>query len=414
MDRPISKNDSNGKWIKWLFGLLVAIALVYFGFQVLFAALRPNLVREDIVIASVDRGPVSAVIETSGVLTPEHERVLTAPGETRILRVVRKPGALVAKGDPILELDTTALELERDSLIQQVGVKENTQRQEILQFERDAKQKKAELELIELDLKFYEAQYRQQAQLFENGLSSKDALQQAELQMEKTRVEKRQLLEAVEDSKSSHRIGLEGFRLELDLLQKSLRSAEELLRRATTNAPADGVLTWVVEAEGATVRSGEPLARIADLTNFKVTATISDYYADRIQNHQAAKVRIGEEELAGQVLRLLPEVTNGTMAFEVGFENPEELPLRPNQRVTVFLVTSKKSDVLRIRRSAVFSSPGQVPAFVVRGQTAVRTMVEIGITGSNYTEIRAGLKEGDQVILTDLSAMKDLATIPIQ
>ena len=414
MDRPISKNNGSGKWMKWALGMMAMAISAYFGFQFIASAFGPSLKREDIMAGTVDQGPVSAVIETTGVLTPEHERVLTAPGETRILRVVRKPGTLVAKGDPILELDTTALELERDSLMQQVGVKENTQRQTILQFERDAKQKQAELELVELDLKFYEAQYRQQAQLFEKGLSSKDALQQAELQMEKTRVEKRQLLEAVEDAKSSHRIALEGYKLELDLLQKSLGSAEKLLRRATTNAPADGVLTWVVEAEGATVRSGEPLARIADLTNFKVTANISDYYADRIQNHQAAKVRVGEEELDGQVLRLLPEVTNGTMAFEVGFDNREGLPLRPNQRVTVFLVTSKRMDVLRIRRAAAFSSPGQMPAFVLRGNNAVRTMVEIGITGSNYTEIVAGLKKGDQVILNDLSAMKDHPVIPVK
>lgn len=414
MDRPISSKEKRNQKLKWFAIIFITSIAAVAGLQFLLAKMRPQLNRKDLLVGTIDRGSVHAAIETTGTLVPEQEMVLTAPGETRILSVVRKPGSMLTKGDPILQLDTSKLQLDRDGFAQQLGVKENIKQQTLLKFEKEQRQRHSKLELIELDLRYFEAALKQQRLLFEQGLVSKESLQQATLQFEKKQVEKRQQLEERESAKESFQVEIKGFNIEIDLLRKSLAGAEALLKRATTHAPTSGVLTWVVEGEGRTVRSGEPLAKIANLSNLKVNASISDFYADRIQTHQEAIIQIGDKELPGKISRLLPEVTNGTMSFEIKLLKQSNMSLKPNQRVSVFILTTKRDAVLRVRRTSLLARPGKKNVYVLRGGTAIKTPIQVGVTGTKYTEILEGLAEGEQLILDELIGFQHLNSIPIK
>lgn len=413
MDRPIQVAEKRKKRLTWFLGVAFGLMALIFGSNMILRAMRPNLKRSELMISVVEEGPVNAVIETSGLLVPQREQVLASPGETRVIRVLRKPGSFVNEGDPILELDMSAFELEIGRLNQQLGVQENAKDKAVLQYEKQQKQHQSKLELIVLDLAYFEAQHKQNTQLFDHGLVSREALQQTQLQFEKKQVEKRQLEDEVRDARSTYQIEIRGFQLEIDLLQKSLKSAQERLNRATTRAPKEGVLTWVLENEGATVRQGDPLARIADLSNLKVSATISDYYANRLSVSQEALIKIGDAEVLGQISRLLPEVNNGILTFEIQLQQQQGVPVRPNQRVNVFLITDKRADVKRIRRSAALSSPGQREIFILRDNKAIKTQVVMGVTGSKYTEIISGVALGDQVILNQLDDLGHLSSIAI-
>jgi len=403
MDRPIPKSEqARRKWAP-VVALAVAVVAVALAARIGLGLFQASLARDELLTGMVDRGDVAAAIETTGSLTPEREIALAAPADTRVLRVLRQPGARLAEGEPILALDVAALELERETLAQKLASLENDRRQTVLGFRKQENEDRGKLELIELDLRFLEARHRQQKLLRDKGLASLEALQQAELELEKKRVEKRQLEDARVDAAVGHEAELEGLRLELALTRKALARAEERLEQGAARAPAAGVLTWVVEAEGSAVRAGEPLARIADLSRFKASAKISDFYADRISEGQPAMVRVGNQELAGRVIRLLPEVADGALGFEAAFDQGETVDLRPNQRVDVFLQTQRRQDVLRVRRGPALVGPGRAVLFLIRGDKAVRTTVEVGVFGAKYIEIIAGLAEGDEVILNDLS-----------
>jgi HlyD family secretion protein len=111
---------------------------------------------------------------------------------------------------------------------------------------------------------------------------------------------------------------------------------------------------------------------------------------------------------------VLPEIKNGTLPFEITFTNPSNLALRPQQRVTVFLITSKRENTLRVRRSAALAGKGTRTVFVQRDNKAVRTQVQIGVTGAQFTEILSGLKEGDLLFLNDLSEFNHLSEITLR
>jgi len=411
MDRPVSQRDQWLKRLRPMAAVLVGVVAILVLGQVARRLMRPSLDRAKLAIARVERGPVTAAIETSGVLVPQRETSVTAPAETRVLRILKKPGAPVARGEAILALDTTELELELETLRQQLALKENARRQERLRFEKRDGELAGEIELAALDLRYLEARLGEQRRLFAKGLSRREALEQASLLYEKKKLEQRRLDQARIDARAAHTASGEGLLLEIALLRKSRARTQARLDRATTGAPVSGVLTWVVEEEGSTIRSGEPLARIADLSHFRCRASLSDFYADRVFIDQTVRVRTGDRDLPGTIARLLPEVKDGVMAFEIAFDQPDDLGLRSNQRVEVFLETGGRDDVRRIKRGPALPGTGTHRVFVIGTDRAEAREVRIGLTGMGFAEVLSGLEVGESVILESPRAFENTQVI---
>ena len=414
MDREISRSEQMRTKMKPIVLTVLVATLLLLGLRWGAVMLRPQLKRGEIMTAKVERGPVTAAIETTGVLEPAREIVLSAPANTRVLRVLKRPGSVVSSGESILELDTSELELAAATTRQDLQVRENTKARTELRYGKETRELNGRLELARLDLAFLEARYKQQQQLFEQGLASLEEVEQAKLTLDKTRVEKQQIEESLRESSAERQAELDGLDLELALLRRSLEQAENDLVRASALAPEAGILTWVAEEEGSAVTAGSPLARIADLSDFKVLATISDFYAQRLRTGQEVSVRIGNQEIPGRVERLLPEVTDGSLSFEVRFQDQPGFPLRPNQRVTVYLRTERREETLRVKRGPAIPGPGNHEVYVIKGDKAVRTPVQAGVTGLTYTEIISGLEPGEVVILTELQRFGGLSSIPLK
>lgn len=150
---------------------------------------------------------------------------------------------------------------------------------------------------------------------------------------------------------------------------------------------------------------GEVVARMADLSAFRVDATISDVHAGRLAVGLPAKVRIDEEHyLKGSIARILPTIENGIVNLEVGLEERAHRLLRPNRRVEVYLLLEQRDRTLRLRKGPSLSGGGvgELQVFVVRGNMAFRTPVRLGIAGFDYCEVLEGLMEGDEVVISEV------------
>jgi HlyD family secretion protein len=159
----------------------------------------------------------------------------------------------------------------------------------------------------------------------------------------------------------------------------------------------------VLSGEGVAVARGDELARVADLSTFKVEATLSDVHAARIRAGQPVLVRAGELSLRGTLAKIHPQVENGIVRLEVTLEQADHPLLRPNLRVDVHVVSERREGVLTVRRGSVLAIDGGHALFRLRGREAVRRSVRLGITNFERTEIVEGLEEGDEVILSDMS-----------
>jgi HlyD family secretion protein len=364
--------------------------------------LRPSIGRDRIRIGKVERGPVEAVVEATGVVVPAFEGVLSSPVETRVERILRRPGQKVRAGDPIVALDTSGQRLEVERIEDRLAQKENEERQLQLSLDKSLNDLRGQIERQRLDTEVLEARAGQSRRLRADGLIPEDTLRVAEVEAKKARIVLRQLEESVASTRSSTAAQISGLEIELSTLHKERDEAARQLELATTRADRDGVLTWVVPEVGATVRRGDVVARIADLDSFRVEATVSDVHSSRLAPGLPVRVVLDEETLPGRLARVDPTIENGAVRFFVDLDNAAHSKLRDNLRVDVLVVTGRHAGTLRLPKGAASQEGGAAAVFVVQGDEAVRRDVRFGLSGYEWDEVLEGLAPGDEVILSDM------------
>ncbi len=414
MDRPVAESIHKKKRIKWIMIPTVVLMILWGGSSWLFSIFRPSISRSEVRTAIVDRGPVAATIEASGLLLPEMESIISSPIESRILKILKSPGVEVKAGDPILTLDTNAQDIELEKLSEELAIKENAKQQARQRLAQTLKKHKGDREVALLDLKYLEVGLRQKETLFNKGLISKDELLQAQLDVDKKRIELRQLDESMDDASLAAETEINGLNLEIRVLGASREAMENQVERATARADRDGILTWAPSEEGAPVGRGEVIAKIADLNHFKVEASISDFHVGRLEEGLETEVHINQQKLEGHISKLLPSVSDGVLKFHVSLPSNTGMALHAYMRADVFVVTARRTDSLRIKKGPALSGERRQNIHVIRNGYATRVAIKTGVSGVENQEIISGLEEGDEVIISDNRAFAHLIKAPIK
>ena len=388
---------------RWLPGVLITLAA---GGGLVWAIgwLEPTLRRSDVRIGRVELGAIEAVITGSGMIRPASEQVVSSPIETRVIRVLRQPGAILSRGDAILELDVGASRLRLEQLVGEIRQNAAREQELELELEEAVLDLSSRQEIKILDVEELEHLLVQRRELFEQGLVAESLLRQTETQVRRARIELRALGGAIAKRREVASARLASLGAARSTLEHERKGALEELERATTRADRSGVLTAVEVDEGVTVSRGQVLARFADLDRFRVEAVISDVHVGRLEVGQRVRVPIAEATvLSGRVDRVLPGVDAGTLRFWVELDEPGHPELRANRRADVLVVTALKPAVLTLEKGPYATGAGDRRVFVVEGETAIRRTVRFGLSGHEHYEVLTGLAEGDEVILTDLT-----------
>jgi HlyD family secretion protein len=346
---------------------------------------------------------VEATITSSGTVVPELEQVLASPIDSRILKILKRPGSQLKRGDAIMELDVSQATLELNKLTQQLAIKQNQQAQRKLELENTLLKLQSQLGIKRLDLKSFQLQLTQQRKLWDAGLTSEGQLRHAEVLEETAQTELKQFEEEIVNARRATQSQLDGLALEIKTLEQERDEAQRQLDLATTHADRDGVLTWVVTEEGSAVRKGDVIARIADLTAFRVEAKVSDIHAGRLSVGLPVKIKVDEDYLQGSISNILPTIKDGIMTLLVGLEQKSSKLLRANLRVDVYIITDHKERALRIKRGPFANGEGDHEVFVIRGDMAVKVPVRLGIASFENFEVVNGLIQGDEVIISDMT-----------
>lgn len=414
MDRELDvsvQRRRTGRRIAWGVGTLGLIAVVL---ALLPAWLRPSVDSERIRTGRVDRGPVEGIIEASGSVIPAFESVLSSPIDARVEKILKRPGETVRPGDEILRLDTSPQRLRLETIEDSLARKANEQQQVRLALEKSLRELRGRIESGRLDSETLEYRAEQNRKLRVDGLVSEQTLKASETEAKKSRIELAQLEDSVENERRAAQAKLEGLDLDLRTLRKERDEALRQLELATTRSDRAGVLTWVVPQEGATIRLGEVIARIADLDSFRVDATVSDIHSSRLAAGQAVRVMLDGQALPGRLSTVYPTIENGAVKFAADLNDARNPKLRNNLRVDVLVVTGSRSDVLRIPKGPFVKGGASEQVFVIRGGRAVRRTVRLGVSGYDHHEVLDGLAEGDEVILSDMSDYDHLEQVSLR
>jgi len=400
------KRRKIGKLIGWS---VIALAFFY-GIQYMIS---PAIGRDTILIANVEQGPVSSSITASGIVVPRFEQQIPSPLQTDISRVFLKAGAQVKAGDIIMELNNSNILQIVNGLHDQIQLKGVAIDRLKQQQAKDVRALQSRIELLSVDLKGQNIHLNRYLELQKKHIVSDFDVDTAKLNVEKTQIELRQLEEQINDIRGLIKIDLEKIALEKKILNHQLASQQLLLAQCQVKAPYDGILTQVLDQTGQNVNQGITLAKVANLKSYRIEGTLSDYYAQQLSNGLEVKIKLPSGDSIGTLSRVLPTVTDGVMKILVDFNQPDISQLRPNLRLELEIVTAQKQQSLRIKNGIAFNGGGLQEIFVVNQGSAIKRKVTTGMSNVQYIEIIAGLKQGDQVIISDISEYQHLNKLQI-
>ncbi len=384
---------------------LLAVVLVSVGLSRLRPA-APTVERAVVWPDTVKRGPMVRQVRGLGILTPEDIRWIPATTQGRVEKIVLRPGTIVKRGDLILELSNPTLEQQLQDAELKLAATEAGLANLRVQLQNDLLQQRAASANIEAD--FNKA--KMQAQM--NEALAKDQLV-SELVLKQSQVERDSL--GVRDQISRDQLAskADSMRAQIAVQQSSVDQARAVLAltrqqrdELKVRAGLDGTLQLVPVEEGQQVAPGTNLARVANPRRLKAEIKIAETQAKDIQIGQKAEVDTRVGIVQGLVARIDPSVINGTRTVDVTM--PGELPKGavPDLSVDGTIELERLNDVLFMGRPAFGQEQSVVGLFKILsdGANAERVQVKLGRSSVNTMEILSGLKVGEQVILSDMSA----------
>lgn len=414
VDREIASDVQRRLRLKRTFLTIVPVVVAALGIAWLPSWLRPTVSAARLRTAVVERGAVDATISASGLVVPAIERVMSSPLDARVLTVLRRPGDLLEAGDAVLELDVSESTQALVRAENDLKVKDNQQQQTRLGYAKVLADLDGQLDIKALEIEAAAATLDSHRKLADLGLLSREELRRTELALRQKEIELAQLRAQRQSAGETTEVQLQGLALERATLARDLEERRRQLELATTRSDRAGVLTWVMDQEGALVRRGDVIARIADLSAFRIDATASDIHAGRIRTGLPATIRTDGRTLSGRVDEVYPAIENGTIRFMVSIDDAAGAALRPSLRADVEVVTASRADAIKVARGAFADGAGPRQVFVLSDGRAVRRTVELGVASFDEVEVLSGLAPGEEVVVGDMRDYEHLEYVRVR
>jgi len=413
--RPEFARRRRTRQIAVIAGALVIVALVTLGLSRLKPA-APSVERATVWIDSVKRGEMLRQVRGVGTLVPEEIRWIPAATDGRVERVVLRPGTLVTADSVILELSNPELALAvqdaesqarmAHAQLTELRVRLNSQRldqQAILaRTESAANQARLKAETYE----------ELAAQGLYPAMDLKMAKQTAVEAAEQLRIERERLASAGESVDAQ--LAAKGIDVEQKEALVHLKRAQQQALRVRPGI--DGVLQQVPVEVGQRVAPGTNLARVAQPERLKAVVRIPETQARDVQIGQKATVDTRNEVLQAHVVRVDPAVREGTVEVDLALDGKLPKGARPDLSVDGTIELERLADVLFLGRPAAAQSEGTLGLFRLEadGSHATRVQVRLGRASVSTIEVLDGLKQGDQIILSDTSTWDSHDRIRLQ
>ncbi|MCW3091551.1 MAG: HlyD family efflux transporter periplasmic adaptor subunit [Ferruginibacter sp.] len=414
MDKAIEDEVLAGKRKKTIWILLIIVLALTGAIFFLRSSFASSIRKSAITTAVVEKGNIENTINASGEILPEFEEILTSPINASIQNVLLDAGTSVKAGQSVLTLDKSATQTEYEKLKFGLASKRNDIQKLKLELDKSFYDIKSNNNIKQLRINSLEADVENAKRLYKAGGGTREDVEKAELNLKVARLEKQQLENEIKSKQQTMQVEVNEAGIAASIQQNDLNELERKLRLANIVATRNGVVTWINKNIGANIQQGESLARIADLSSFKVQGSISDNYLDQLHNGMTAIIRINETQSRGTVTNIQPAVQNGLVTFNIQLDERNNKLLRPNLKVDVFLVTSSKQAVLRVANGPAFKGPSSQDIFVLVNGKAIRRSVHIGMTNFDYVELKDNVKPGDVIITSDMSEYKNAKEITIK
>ena len=400
MDRVIAKKRWSTKRILTIAGITALIILIVGSYYFTSGKSRLNVETERLTISEVKKGSFKEFITVNGIVLPITTIYLDAIEGGRVEEKYVEDGAFTKKGQPILRLSNTDLEL---GLVTQQTNVYNLLTQ--MQISRNAAQQNTVTKLtqmtdVESQLKEAERIYNLNKHLYNEKAIGLQEFKQAENNYNYLRQKQQLTATILKQDSGSNTQQLTQARQSYQGSQNALNVMQKKVGDLIVRSPVDGQLTSLDAEVGQNKNKGERLGQVDVLSGFKVRVDIDEHYISRIFNDLAGEFTFAGKTYKLVIKKVFTQVTNGRFQVDMVFVDGVPEGIRRGQTLQIALALSDETQALLVPKGGFYQQTGGNWVFKIndKGTLAYKTDIQLGRQNPDYYEVLSGLQPGDKVI----------------
>ena len=381
-------------------GIAGIVALIAASFYFTSGKSQLAVETERITIREIKKGPFQEFIPVNGVVMPLTTIYLDAVEGGRVEEKYVDDGTVMKKGQPILKLSNTDLEL---SLVNQETSVFNLLTQ--MQISRNAAQQNTigklnQMTDVENQLKEAERVYKVDKHMYEQKVIGAQEFRQAENAYNYQLQKKTLTAQILRQDSASTKLELDQAKQSYDRTQNALAVMRKKVGDLVVRSPIDGQLTSLDAEVGQNKNKGERLGQIDVLSGYKVRVDIDEHYISRIYTGLMGEFSFADKDYKLTIKKVFTQVTNNRFQVDMEFVGAVPQGIRRGQTLQIRLALSDETQAILVDKGGFYQQTGGNWIFKVsdNGKIATKVFIQLGRQNPDYYEVLQGLKPGDKVV----------------
>ena len=360
-------------------------------------------------IADVTYGEFNDYIRLNGRVQPISIVQISPEEGGIVMEKVVEEGAQVKKGDVILRLANSNLDLSILNAESELAEKQNLLRNTQVAMQQDKLTNETEKATLDIDTQRKQRTYKQMERLYNEKLVSKEEFMQAKEDFELAQRKHNLVSQRLEQDSIYRTVQMDQMEDNLQNMRQNVAMIRERKNKLEVRATISGELGLLDAELGQNISAGQMVGQINDLSDFKVEAQVDEHYIDRVINGLPATFQRQNTSFGLKVRKVYPEVREGRFRTDFVFTGERPDNIRSGQTYYIDLQLGEPTESVLIPKGTFFQVTGGNWIFVVDkdGKKAYRRTIRIGRQNPQYYEVLEGLEQGERVIVSGYEGFKD-------
>ena len=417
MDRVIEKTKAQRLKRYWLYvvgSCLLMVILCWLVFGSHAATLKVNA--DDLTVSEVTKAEFKDYVRTNGQVMPIQVVQISPEEGGIVMEKVVEEGTHVKKGEVIVRLSNSNLDLQILNAEAELAEKQNLLRNTQVAMQQDRLNNQTEQAQLEMNTLRRQRTFEQNKRLYQEKLISKEDYIQSQEDYQLS-AKKRSLVSKRLKQDSIYRtVQMEQMEDNLRNMRRNVLLVRQRREKLEVRSAIDGELGLLDVELGQSISPGQKIGQINDLGDYKVQADIDEHYIDRVRQGLSATFSRGDRKFQLQVRKVYPEVRFGKFRCDFVFKGERPENIRTGQTYYIDLELGQSEQAVIIPRGTFFQSTGGQWIFVLSadGSQAYRRRIRVGRQNPQHYEIIEGLEPGERVVTSGYEAFKDNEILDIK
>jgi HlyD family secretion protein len=410
VDRIIEKKKWNTKRLLTIGGITALVLLIAGSIYFTSGKSKLDVDTERITVSEVTKGPFVVTIPVNGVVMPKTTIYLDAVEGGLVEARYVEDGANLKKGDPILKLSNTDLELNLAN--QETAVYAAQTQMQISQNNALSSTIGKLNQMADVENAYKEAErvYKLDKHLFEQKAIGSQEYQQA-TNTYNYALSRRKLTQQIlkQDTALARQQGIQA-REQYAQMKNALNLMRKKVADLTVRSQVDGQLTSMDSEVGQNKNKGERLGQIDVLSGYKVRVDVDEHYLSQVYIGLMGTFTFADKSYTLKIKKVFAQITNGKFQVDMEFVGPAPKGIRRGQTLQILLALSDESQQVLLPKGGFYQQTGGNWIFKVseNGKMAYKTDIQLNRQSTDYYEVTQGLKPGDKVITSSYETYGDI------